>query len=159
MTILLTCYNFITTYIIKLFDYFERHRIIKDRCDEEPYLERYYIFLKDRTNFPFNIFIHKILKSDPDDLHDHPWSYFTFILRGGYWEITKEGRFWKGPFTFRWNNAKSLHRIELDPNVSDCWTIFIPGQKQREWGFMTKNGWIENNYYLNNKKKTNMKKE
>ena len=28
--------------------YFGRHRTINDRIDKEPYLERYYIFLKDR---------------------------------------------------------------------------------------------------------------
>ena len=57
-----------------------RKRIILDRETNEPYLERYYLFLKDRGNFPFNIFIHKFLKSDPDDMHDHPWGFTTFIL-------------------------------------------------------------------------------
>ena len=60
-----------------------RHRIIYDRLSNEPYLERYYLLFKDRKWFPFNIFIHKILKSDLDDLHDHPWPYFTLILKGG----------------------------------------------------------------------------
>ena len=64
-----------------------RKRIVYDRIDNEPYLERYYLFLKDRgEHFPFNIFLHKFLKSDIDDLHDHPWPYATLILRGGYWE-------------------------------------------------------------------------
>ena len=72
----------------KLMIYLGRHRVIMDRQADEPYLERYYLFLKDRGTFPFNIFLHKFLKSDPDDLHDHPWRYFTFILRGGYWEYT-----------------------------------------------------------------------
>ncbi len=57
-----------------------------DRVENEPYLERYYVFLKDRTWFPFNMFIHKFLKSDPDDVHDHPWPYATLILKGGYYE-------------------------------------------------------------------------
>jgi hypothetical protein len=58
-----------------------RKRIVMDRVNNEPYLERYYVFLKDRENFPFNIFLHKFLKSDPDDVHDHPWNYRTLILR------------------------------------------------------------------------------
>ena len=153
-------YNLITSYIVSFFDYLGRHRIIKDRIDEEPYLERYYLFIKDRGKFPFNIFLHKFLKSDPDDLHDHPWPYFTFILCGGYWEYTPKGKFWRGPLTFRWNRAKSLHRIELDPNVKNCWTLFIPGPKQREWGFVTKDGWVHNEKYLNNRKHSpNMYKE
>ena len=73
----------------KFVSYLEKHdrkRIIMDRVSKEPLLTRYYIFLKDRTTFPFNVFIHKFHKSDPDDVHDHPWPYFTLILSGGYWE-------------------------------------------------------------------------
>ena len=58
-----------------------RQRIIYDRVDNEPYLERYYLFLKDRTWFPFNVFLHKFLKSDPDVIHDHPWNYITIIVK------------------------------------------------------------------------------
>ena len=72
----------------KFMTWLGRYRVIMDRQNNEPYLERYYLFLKDRSSFPFNIFLHKFLKSDPDDLHDHPWGYFTFILGGGYWEYT-----------------------------------------------------------------------
>ena len=64
----------------------DRKRIIKDRIDNDDYLIRYYLFLKNRKTFPFNIFLHKFLKSDTEDLHDHPWSFTTVILWGGYWE-------------------------------------------------------------------------
>tara|TARA_B110000977_G_scaffold92693_1_gene122768 strand:- start:46 stop:573 length:528 start_codon:yes stop_codon:yes gene_type:complete len=126
-----------------------RHRIITDKNTGDEYLERYYLFLKDRKDFPFNIFVHKFLKSDPDDLHDHPWSYFTCILRGGYMEHTPSGKFWRKPFTCRCGKPEDLHRIELDPSVGDCWTLFIPGQKKKDWGFMTDKGWIPNKEYTN----------
>ena len=132
-----------------------RYRIINDRIDQEPYLERYYLFLKDRKSFPFNIFLHKFLKSDPDDLHDHPWSYRTFILAGGYWEHTEDGKFWKGPFTYMYRPATSYHRIELDKNKPPCWTLFMPGKKVRDWGFKTEKGWVSSEQYLNYKKKIN----
>ena len=128
-----------------------RYRLIKDRVAQEPYLERYYLFLKDRNTFPFNIFIHKFLKSDPDDLHDHPWGYFTFIIRGGYWEHTPEGKFWRGPGHFRKCNANSLHRIELEPGVH-AWTLFVPFKQIRDWGFATQGGWVQHEEYLNNLK-------
>ena len=128
-----------------------RYRVIMDRTDNEPYLERYYLFLKDRSNFPFNIFVHKFLKSDPDDLHDHPWGYFTFILRGGYWEYTPKGKFWRGAGHFRVNSANSLHRIEVEPGVS-AWTLFIPFAKKREWGFIKKGKWVQHEQYLNARK-------
>ena len=145
-------YNSITRCIISIFDYFDRHRIITERITNEPYLERYYLFLKDRQSFPCNIFLHKFLKSDPDDLHDHPWSYITIILYGGYWEHTLQGKFWRKPFHIYWNSSETLHRVELDPEIKHCWTLFIPLQKQREWGFLTEHGWIHNEKYLYNKK-------
>lgn len=137
-----------------------RKRIVLDRQNNEPYLERYYLFLKDRKSFPFNIFLHHFLKGDPDDVHDHPWSYFTIILKGGYWEYipqfnskgqkTCEIGKWRGPGHFRFCKANSFHRIELDPSVQ-CWTLFMPGPQKREWGFLVKNQWVHNDNYLHTK--------
>jgi hypothetical protein len=39
---------------------------------------------------------------------------------------------------FDWAGANTYHRIELDPDV-ECWTLFMPGIKQRDWGFLVKN--------------------
>jgi hypothetical protein len=134
-----------------------RKRIVMDRINDQPYLERYYLFLKDRKRFPFNVFLHKFLKSDPDDVHDHPWPYATLILKGGYYEWTPifDGRgkkiaetcVWRRPGHFRTCSANSYHRIELDPNV-ECWTLFMPGPQRREWGFLVNNQWIHNDKYL-----------
>jgi len=131
----------------------DRKRIIHDRLDNEPYLERYYLFLKDRKHFPFNIFLHRFLKGDPDDLHDHPWPYATLILKGGYWETTPEGRFWRGPGHFRTCGANTYHRVELEPNV-ECWTLFMPGPQKREWGFLVNNKWMEHGKYFEYRKST-----
>ena len=146
---------------LKFLESHDRKRIVMDRTSDEPYLERYYVFLKDRTNFPFNIFLHKFLKSDPDDVHDHPWPYATLILKGGYWEwrpqFDSEGRKtgeiakWCGPGSFRWAGANTFHRIELDPDVT-CWTLFMPGAKQRDWGFLVKNKWVQWEEYLKQRK-------
>ena len=65
-----------------------RYRLIPDRRTGEDYMHRYYLFLKDRKKFPFNVTLHKILKSDDPIFHDHPWPYMTIILKGGYWEHT-----------------------------------------------------------------------
>ena len=134
-----------------------RKRIVMDRVCNEPYLERYYLFLKDRKSFPFNIFLHHFLKGDPDDVHDHPWPYATLILKGGYYEwvpqFDRQGKMlneiaiWRGPGSFRVCGANSYHRIELDPSV-DCWTLFMPGPQKREWGFLVNNKWIQNEQYL-----------
>lgn len=135
-----------------LFERMGRYRLIMDRQDHEPYLERYYLFLKERKRFPFNVFLHKFIKGDPDHLHDHPWSYFTLILHGGYWEVTPQGRFWRGPGHFRWCCSTSLHRIELEPGVT-AWTLFMPGPKVRDWGFVLdldqpESTWVPHDKYL-----------
>jgi hypothetical protein len=147
--------------IKELFERWDRHRVIMDRVNDEPYLERYYVFLKDRKRFPFNIFVHKFLKSDPDDVHDHPWPYFTVILKGGYWEWIPvfdlrgakihEYCVWRRPGSFRFAGAETYHRIELDPAVT-CWTLFMPGIKQRDWGFLVKNKWVQWQEYLTMRK-------
>jgi hypothetical protein len=143
--------------IKKLFERWGRYRIIMDRVDNQPYLERYYVFLKDRKWFPFNIFVHKFLKSDTEDVHDHPWPFLTVILRGGYYEWTPQFNSkgekiaeiarWCGPGSFRWASAHKYHRVEIDPDV-ECWTLFMPGIKQRDWGFLVKNKWIQWEQYL-----------
>ena len=82
-----------------------RKRVILDRGPSwpdyqaaEPFVIRYYPLFRHRpTWFPFNILIHKLLKSDLGDLHDHYWTYITVILKGGYWETTKKGIFWRKP--------------------------------------------------------------
>ena len=138
-----------------------RKRIVMDRINDQPYLERYYVFLKDRQRFPFNVFLHKFLKSDPDDVHDHPWPYATLILKGGYYEWVPEFnskgekigeiRHWRGPGHFRFSSATSYHRVELCEGV-ECWTLFMPGPQRREWGFLVKKGqsqeWVNNETYL-----------
>ena len=141
--------------LTSIMSYFGRYRIIYDRIDEKPYLERYYLFLKDRETFPFNIFLHRFLKSDPDDLHNHPWSFLTIILYGGYWEYTDAGKFWRAPFSYRYAPANTYHRVELDKNVPHCWTLFLPGKKVQDWGFKTKDGWVQNEKYLKKKKEEN----
>lgn len=133
--------------MLKLLERIGRKRVILDRESQEPYLTRYYLFLKDRKWFPFNIFLHNFHKSDPDDLHDHPWPFITIILRGGYWEHTPKGKFWRGAGTINWAGSKSLHRVELEPGV-DTWTLFMPGPTVREWGFIDKGIWKRHDQYI-----------
>jgi|CryBogDrversion2_2_1035213.scaffolds.fasta_scaffold23337_2 hypothetical protein len=154
----------LTDRFLNWLDSLGRKRIIMDRLCDEPYLERYYLFLKDRDSFPFNVFLHKFLKGDPDDVHDHPWSYFTLILRGGYYEwipffnemgeMTCEVQKWRGPGHFRVCKPNSYHRIELKPGVT-AWTLFMPFKKVRDWGFLVNNVWIQNEYYLKTRKTQN----
>lgn len=146
---------------LKWLDARGRKITIMDRVCNEPYLERYYLFLKDRKRFPFNVFLHKFLKGDPDDVHDHPWPYATLILKGGYYEWVpvfnalgekiNEIQHWRGPGHFRICSPTSYHRIELKEGVT-AWTLFMPGPQKREWGFLVGNTWITNGDYLESRK-------
>jgi hypothetical protein len=142
---------------LKLLERLGRKRVIYDRVRNEPYLERYYLFLKERERFPFNIFLHKFLKGDPGDVHDHPWSYATLILKGGYYEwipqfdsegkLSCEIRKWRGAGHFRICRPESYHRIELKDGVT-AWTLFMPGSHKQDWGFLVNDQWVQNDQYL-----------
>ena len=138
-----------------------RKRVIMDRIDNEPYLERYYVLFNTRQHTGFNVYLHKFLKGDPDDVHDHPWPYATFILAGGYYEWVpvfntigekiNEIRYWRGPGHFRICKPNSYHRVELKEGVT-AWTLFMPGPHKRQWGFLVDNKWIHNDNYLASRK-------
>jgi hypothetical protein len=152
----------LTEKFLNFLERYDRKRVIMDRACNEPLLTRYYLFLKDRKTFPFNVFLHKFHKGDPGDVHDHPWPYATLILKGGYYEWVPtfnpytgdkvgETRYWRGPGHFRVCKAKSYHRIEKHPDVT-AWTLFMPGPQTKEWGFWVKNKWIHNEKYLEEKR-------
>lgn len=102
----------------------------------------------------FGVRVHKIVRSDEDrELHDHPWTFLSFILSGGYIEhrpfgVSKEYR----RFDFVFRRAEDLHRLQLhkeyayaDNRVVEkpAWTFVIRGPTRRRWGFMTQDGWID----------------
>ena len=143
-------------YFQKFMNYLGRYVLIKDRTDEAPYLERYYLLIKDRQTFFFNIFLHKFLKSDSEDLHDHPWSFISMPIYPGYWEYTNNCKEWRCPFSIRYSPANKFHRVELHENYNYCYSLFIPLKKKNNWGFATQNGWISHEKYLRDKKKNDL---
>lgn len=110
----------------------------------EGYMNRYWLV-------PFNKFtpsarIHHILRSDDARaFHDHPWSYISVILRGGYTEVTPvydksglykgEKRRWFSPGRILFRKYNSWHRLELDEG-KDAWTLFISFSYRQKWGFL-----------------------
>ena len=126
-----------------------QYKLIK--VDGNPYLERYY-FLNLR---PFSrIVIHRFYQSDSDGLHDHPWPFQNFILEGGYYEHTTEGRYWRPPGYTAQATESFLHRVELDFDRSgpEVWTLFCMGPKLKDWGFIDEQGnWIRHDQYLSEK--------
>lgn len=97
--------------------------------------------------------VHEIMRSDNDRaFHDHPWSYLTVILGGGYWEIrpmpfkTWDGTIveveqwtWHGPGSVLFRRASHFHRLVL-PEGAKTTTLFITFRWQQVWGFRSANG-------------------
>jgi hypothetical protein len=99
------------------------------------YMRRFHLA---RTRW-FQVYLHEICASDQDpDFHDHPWSFVSIILAGGYTEHTPEGVFRRKAGQIIYRAAGSPHRLELSKRA---WTLVITGRERREWGFLTKSGW------------------
>ena len=94
----------------------------------KPWTDRYYPLFRHRPRwFPFNVLIHHIRDDDHGEgLHNHPCPYMTVILRGGYWETTAAGRFWRGPGYIGFRSADAEHRVDLEPGTGAV-TLFCPG--------------------------------
>ena len=93
--------------ILKILEKLGRKKIVLDRGPShpefhkaKPWMERYYLLFRKRPKwFPFNILIHKMLDDDHGEgVHNHLCPYITIILKGGYWETTKKGKFWRSFF-------------------------------------------------------------
>lgn len=140
----------------KLMNKLGRYRLIPDRRTGADYMHRYYLFLKDRKTFPFNVMLHKIVRSDDPFMHDHPWPYLTIVLKGGYWEHNfddqgNEITTWKGPGSIVRRKAREYHWLELD-NEQPATTLFFVGPQQRQWGFLDNDEWVHHEDFLYNEK-------
>ena len=107
---------------------------------EQPYLERWWIIPR---NHVFNIYLHKINKSDDDRaLHDHPWVNASVLLNGSYVEVTptEPGLLRvEGDVVLR--RAVAAHRLVV-PDRRHVWSLFLTGPNIRTWGFHCPQGWI-----------------
>jgi hypothetical protein len=112
----------------------------------KPYLIRYSIF----SCRWFAIKIHKILVSDPNEPHDHPWNYLSIILWGGYWEEQRKMRpnnvdwdmtiIWCKPGSILYRKGDKLHRLII-PKRKYCLSLVITSRKWRDWGYIRGNKW------------------
>lgn len=100
---------------------------------------RWYIIPRNRW---FNIYLHKIVRSDDDRaLHDHPWWSVSFLLSGEYTEISSSGMqvYSRGSVIFR--RPEYRHRLVVNDD-QHVWTLFLTGPKVREWGFWCPKGFV-----------------
>jgi len=112
-----------------------RKKIVLDRGlshpnfkEAKPWMNRFYLIFRNRPKwFPFNILIHEMLDNDHGKgVHNHLCPYMTIIIKDGYWETTKKGKFWRKPGYIGFRSANEFHRVDLEPNTKPI-TIFVPG--------------------------------
>lgn len=132
-------------------------------CNEGVYLRRWVL----ETPI-FSLRLHHWLRSDDDRaFHDHPWGFYTLILKGKYHDCTpvdpdvvpfKKAN-WDGseypypiamelmsPGKITYRSAHHKHYVLVDP--PGCWTLLLTGPKIRRWGFWIKEKFIVSYRYF-----------
>lgn len=103
-----------------------------------------YLRRRNLLRIPFlrwKLMLHHIIRPDyARELHDHPWWFLTFILWGGYSEITGDGEHRCRVWRFYFRRARFSHAITKLHRKS-AWTLVLRGRRVRDWGFHTKCGW------------------
>ena len=121
--------------LFRLLDLLGRKRVVLDRGPShpqyrkaKPWLARYYLLFRKRPRwFPFNIIVHEMLDNDHGDgVHNHQCPYLTITLKGGYWETTENGTFWRGPGYIGFRKASDRHSLKIQEGKS-AWTLLFVG--------------------------------
>lgn len=110
----------------------------------------------------FAVYLHHILLSDLEKhFHDHPWGFYSFILKGSYQErYTTQpshlamhwGKYKPGDCVY--HPAEDAHSLTLlTPSV---WTLVFVSGRERIWGYQTKEGWIDFKTYRQRKREGNL---
>lgn len=108
------------------------------------YLLRWYVIPR---NPWLNVYLHQFLHDDEDRaLHDHPWWFVSWVLRGKYYEITPNNFIRRDWLSLAFRPAEHAHRVVLEKRLADglaipCWTLVVTGSVTRDWGFWCPQGW------------------
>lgn len=89
----------------------------------------------------FAIDLHWMHGPDPEPWqHDHPVTFLSIILRGGYDEYRSLACYRRRWFNYIRASLADPHRIvAVRPHTL---TLALMGPKRREWGFHTPVGWV-----------------
>jgi hypothetical protein len=111
---------------------------------ENPYLKRWHLTPRGDHEA---VYLHHFLRSDDDRaLHDHPWPSLGVILEGSYLEHVPGNVILRAEGDLVRRAPEDAHRVELlrDRNGREepVWTLFLVGQRVRDWGFHCPKGWV-----------------
>jgi len=103
------------------------------------YMRRYWLL---RLG-PLQIRLHHIVAEDVGrDMHDHPWPFRTFVLRGGYLEKRERtGSALRLAGHTAAMGRGEFHRIaKVSP--AGAWTLFATWGQRQGWGFKQPSGHV-----------------
>jgi len=115
-------------------------------CTDEDGLDALYLRRIRIIQTPwFALYLHHIMEEDHDpDPHDHPFNFWSIVLRGGYMETITYDRprvsylggalgNWKA-LSFHKMSKHDFHRIvKILPNT---WTLIFVGRRTKDWGYL-----------------------
>ncbi len=140
-----------------------------ERTEGVPYLIRWNLLGIGEDSKYFSIKLHKILASDSNNLHNHPWKFVSIILKGSYLETTKwyyQGDYtgWSPSVWSECNKCYVTSKIFSSGSIlkrpaywahslvitKPVWTLVFTFKKVQTWGFFTKEGFINWKDYSKN---------
>lgn len=88
-----------------------------------------------------SLYVHRIARPDwRPVLHDHPWSFVSFILRGGYTEVRFDPialrlttRRVRRLNVVRRHDAHYITALDRTPT----WSVLLVGARRRHWGYLS----------------------
>lgn len=111
---------------------------------------RWLIFCIPKKNI--NLFLHRIARADEDKHeHDHPWDFYSIVLRGGYVEQADGLINVRRPGNYAFKKSTETHKI-LKMMVIPTWTLVLTCGERRKWGYKTEDGWVDFMTYRTNKR-------
>ncbi len=94
----------------------------------------------------FGIYLHKWNKPDPRlTAHNHPWAFFSIILKGKYLEYTRiqDIHHSKWVSWFNFCSRKKFHYVTVVEKGTI--SLMFVGKTHQDWGYMTDDGYVEFN--------------
>ncbi|VVB51713.1 Uncharacterised protein [uncultured archaeon] len=80
-----------------------------------------------------NVYLHRLNAPKAHaECHNHPWSFITLILWGGYKEFLGDRWHRRRPGTILYRRAETAHNVVTN---GTSWSLVVTGPNRRDWGF------------------------
>jgi len=102
----------------------------------------------------FGVYLHRLGGPDPrPTLHDHPWTFRSLVLCGGYSEVRRDNydggtvrREVTRTNVMRTHDAHYIRALHRTPT----WTLLLVGARRRAWGYIEDGNWTRFDLHRHN---------